>query len=121
MLGLKTKGGSIDEQINLASKIREIETELQEMGVALGEYDAENEFCAIKYSLDEQRGAPRAQISFLHRIKVALEWTIKYYLLTLIVLLAGALTTLVTVLVLDKLNLLPATAESAGEKSVTGV
>lgn len=115
LLGLKTKGGSIDEQINLASKIREIETELQEMGVSLGEFDAENEFCTIKYSLDEERAAQRAQISFLHRVKVALEWTIKYYLLTLIVLLAGALTTLVTVLVLDKLNLLPATAESAEE------
>ncbi len=115
LLGLKTKGGSIDEQINLESKIRETETELQEMGVRLGEYDAENEFCTIKYALNEQRATSRSSISFLHRVKVALEWTAKYYLLTLIALLAGALTILVTVLVLDKLNLLPATAEANEE------
>lgn len=115
LLGLTSKGGSIDEQINLESKIREIETELQETGVSLGEYDAENEFCTIKYALDEQRAGTRAGIPFLHRVRVALAWTIKYYLLSLMVVLAGALTILVTVVILDKLNFLPATAESNEE------
>jgi hypothetical protein len=115
LFGLKSKGGSINEQINLESKIREIETELQETGVSLGEYAAENEFCTIKYALDEQRAAARAHIPFLHRVRVAFAWTIKYYLMSLMVALAGALTILVTVVVLDKLNLLTATADSKEE------
>lgn len=108
LIGLKSKGGSLDELINLESKILEKETELQETGVKLGEYDEENEFCTVKYALEEQRAA-KAQIPFLYRARVALEWTIKYYLLSLIVLLAGSLTVLVTVMVLNKLKLLPAT------------
>ena len=108
LIGLKSKGGSLDELINLESKILEKETELQETGVKLGEYDEENEFCTVKYALEEQRAA-KAQIPFLYRARVALEWTIKYYLLSLIVLLAGSLTVLVTVIVLNRLKLLPAT------------
>ena len=115
LIGLKSKGGSIDELINLESKILEKETELQETGVSLGEFDEEHEFCTIKYALDEQRAASKARIPFLYRVRVALEWTIKYYLLSLIVVLAGALTILITVLVLGKLNLLPATARSSEE------
>src|SRR5436190_11378143 len=109
LIELKTRGGSIEEQINLGSKILEIETELQETGVQLGEYDAENEFCTIKYALDEQQRV-RAGIPFLYRARVALEWTIKYYLMSLMILLAGALLILVTVLALDKLKLLPTTS-----------
>jgi hypothetical protein len=114
LLGLKSKGGSIDELINLESKILEKETELQETGVSLGEFDEENEFCTVKYALNEQRAA-KARIPFLYRVRVALEWTIKYYLLSLMVVLAGSLTVLVTVLVLGKLKLLPATAASTEE------
>lgn len=108
LVALKSKGGSIEESINLESKILEIETELQETGVQLGEYDAENEFCTIKYALDEQQHAATKRIPFLYRVRVALEWSIKYYLLSLAVLLVGSLLILVTVLVLDKLKMLPA-------------
>lgn len=107
LVGLKSRGGSVEELINLESKILEIETDLQETGVQLGEYDAENEFCTIKYTLQEQRAA-KARIPFLYRVRVAFEWSIKYYLLSLVVLLVGSLTILITVLVLDKLKVLPA-------------
>lgn len=105
LIALKSKGGRVDELINLESKILEIETDLQETGVKLGEYDAENEFCTIKYALYEQ-GNAQAKIAFLFRVRVALLWTIKYYVLSLAVLLAGALTILIAVLVLDKLKML---------------
>lgn len=106
LINLQSKGGKIDELINLESKILELETDLQEAGVKLGEYDAENEFCTIKFALTEDTGG-KAKISFLYRVRVALHWTIKYYALSLVVLLAGSLTIFITVLVLEKLKLLP--------------
>jgi hypothetical protein len=107
LVALKSKGGNIEDSINLESKIMEIESDLQETGVKLGEYDAENEFCTIKYALDEQRAVTARGIPFLYRVKVALEWTIKYYLLSLAVLFVGFLAILVTVLILEKLKVLP--------------
>ena len=110
LISLQSKGGRIEELINLESKILELETELQEAGVKLGEYDAENEFCTIKCALEEGGATAKAGISFLFRVRVALEWTIKYYLLSLAALLVGTLAVLVTVLVLEKLKLLPGNA-----------
>lgn len=107
LVSLQTKGGKIDELINLESKILELETDLQEAGVKLGEYDAENEFCTIKFSLTEEMGG-KAKISFLYRVGVALRWTIKYYAVTVLILLAGSLATFLTILVLEKLKVLPA-------------
>lgn len=101
LVALKSKGGSIEDQMNLESKILETETSLQETGVKLGEFDAENEFCTVKFGLSEQR-ASSSKIPFLYRVRVALEWTIRYYLLLLLVALAGALAILVTMVVVDK-------------------
>jgi hypothetical protein len=78
LIGLKSKGGSIEESINLESKILEIESEIQDLGVSLGEYDQENEFCTVKMTLQELPAS--GAISFIHRVKVAFEWTIKIYL-----------------------------------------
>ena len=112
LISLQSKGGRIEELINLESKILEMETDLQETGVKLGEYDAENEFCTIKCALEEGGPAAKARIPFLFRVRVALEWTIKYYLMSLAALLVGTLTILVTVLVLEKLKLLPSNART---------
>ena len=55
----------------------EIEQQLQELGVSLGDFDDENEFCTVQFSLLEGK---EIKISFIYRVKVALEWTIKFYL-----------------------------------------
>src|SRR5947207_3247740 len=46
--GLKTKGGSIEEFTNLENRIHEIDEQIQDTGVKLGEYDQENEFCTVR-------------------------------------------------------------------------
>src|SRR4029077_2293845 len=74
---LKSKGGQIADYISLHDKILEIETNLQELGVELGNFNSENEFCTVRFSLYE--GATERKISLLKRSKTALEWTIKYY------------------------------------------
>lgn len=74
---LKAKEGKIEDFIALHNKIYEVETELQGLGVELGNFDTENEFCTVQFSMYE--GAAEKPISFVTRLKVALEWTIKYY------------------------------------------
>jgi len=77
LIELKSKGGKIDEFMQLENRILEIEQQLQDLGVSLGDFDDENEFCTVQFSLNEGK---EIEISFIHRLKVALEWTIKFYL-----------------------------------------
>jgi len=74
---LKTKEGKIEDFISLHNRIYEVETELQGLGVELGNFDSENEFCTVQFSIYE--GAAERSIGMVTRLKVALEWTIKYY------------------------------------------
>jgi hypothetical protein len=103
LLALKARsGGKIDEYINLENRILEIEQELQKLGVQLGDYDVTNEFCTIKMTLAEK--AIRISPSVWQRIIKALEWTIKYYLVMVIILFICSLTTLILVSLFDKLK-----------------
>jgi hypothetical protein len=99
---LKSKGGQITDFVALNDKILEIEEKLQELGVELGNFDAENEFCTVKLSVYES--AAERKISLIHRIKVALQWAIKYYAILVFATLGLALTVFVVLLVLDRLN-----------------
>ena len=77
LIDLKSKGGKIEEYMDLENRILEIEQQLQGLGVSLGDFDAENEFCTVKFSLIEGK---EVKIGIMQRIKVALEWTVKTYL-----------------------------------------
>jgi hypothetical protein len=101
---LKSRGGAIGDYITLHDKILEIETQMQELGVELGNFDTENEFCSVRFSLYE--GAPETKISFASRMKVALEWTIKYYALLIVTFLVLIVAIFILLLVIDKLKLL---------------
>ena len=80
---LKAKGGKIEEYIQLENRILEIDEKLQNLGVQLGNFDKENEFCTVNVALKEGKVA---KISLLQRVKVALEWTIEYYLMLVVAL-----------------------------------
>ncbi len=103
---LKSKGGQITDFVSLNDKILEIEEKAQELGVELGNFDTENEFCTIKLSMYE--GATEKNISFIHRVKVALEWTVKYFAIITLTAFIVSLTTLVLLLILDKLKVMTA-------------
>jgi Domain of unknown function (DUF4349) len=110
---LKARGGAITDFVALHDKILDIESKMQELGVELGNFDAENEFCTIKFSLYE--GASEKKISFIRRFKIALQWTIKYY-----VLLAGAFLLFtaggfILVMLVDKLKIVKAIDSKLGE------
>ncbi|MCP2026352.1 hypothetical protein L1276_001496 [Flavobacterium sp. HSC-32F16] len=101
---LKSKGGEISEFISLNDKILEVEEQLQGLGVELGNFNTENEFCTVRFSMYE--GATEKSISFIHRAKVALEWTIKYYALIVITSLLLSLTIFILLLIADKLKII---------------
>jgi hypothetical protein len=101
---LKAKGGEIADFVSLNDKILEIEEKAQELGVELGNFDTENEFCTIKVSMYE--GATEKNISFIHRVKVALEWTIKYFAMIVTTALISLLAIFVLLLLIDKLQVI---------------
>ncbi len=110
---LKGQGGSIEELIRLENQILDIENKIQALGVKLGEYDQEKEFCTVKFTLKEVRVAKR-EIPLSQRLIVAFEWTIKYYFGILAILFIGTLFILallafvnVALVILDKLKWLP--------------
>jgi uncharacterized protein YfcZ (UPF0381/DUF406 family) len=46
-------GGSIDERLKVQAQLTQVEDKLQDLGVALGDFNAENEFCTVKLTLTE--------------------------------------------------------------------
>jgi hypothetical protein len=101
---LKSKAGQIADFVSLNDKILEVEEKLQELGVELGNFDAENEFCTVKLSLYE--GATEKNISLFHRIKVSLEWTIKYFAIILFSVLVASAAIFILLLIIDKLKIM---------------
>ena len=110
---LKAKGGQIADFVALNDKILEIEEKAQELGVELGNFDAENEFCTVKLSMYE--GATEKNVSFIHRIKVALEWTIKYFAIIVLTTLVLTLIIFVLLLIVDKLKIINAVNKKLNE------
>lgn len=101
---LKSKGGRIDEFVTLENRILEIEDEIQKLGISLGEFDSENEFCTVLLTLYENKSSD--EIGIFHRIKVALEWTIKYYLLLSFCFLFAVLSVYYSFPVLERIRVL---------------
>jgi len=99
---LKSRGGAIGDYIQLHDKILQVELQLQELGVELGNFDAENEFCTVRFSLFEAVAAQR--IGFAQRTKIALEWTIKYYGILIFTLLGLVTFLFILLLIIDKLR-----------------
>ncbi len=102
LIELKSKSGRIDEYMGLENRILEIEQQLQGLGVSLGDFDYENEFCTVQFSLLEGK---EIKIGLLQRIKVALEWTVKIYLRIMTTLFFLTLFAYLLLLGIDKLKI----------------
>lgn len=104
LLELKSHGGQITDFVSLHDKILEIEEKLQELGVELGNFDTENEFCTVKLSLYE--GATTKNISLMQRIKISLEWSIKYFAVIVLAILSLSITIFILLFIIDKLKIM---------------
>jgi opacity protein-like surface antigen len=77
---LQSAGGSIDERINVQNRLTELEEKIQELGVSLGDFDAQNELCTVRLTLEEAN-APRARsINWIKITVSAFEWSTFVYL-----------------------------------------
>ena len=94
------------------NRILEIEDQIQKMGVRLGDFDQENEFVTIHFTLDEKR--PVVAISKSHRIKVAFVWTVEAYAVFLGFMLMASLAVLIGIAVLEKLKVIPELVRKVG-------
>ena len=110
---LKSKTGKISDFVELNDKIMEAEEKLQSLGVDLGNFDSVNEFCTVKLSLYE--GAAERGITFIQRLKVAFEWTVKYYAVLVVSALALTVLIFLLLLVVDKLKLITAVTRKINE------
>ncbi|MFM2268219.1 MAG: hypothetical protein RL757_1660 [Bacteroidota bacterium] len=110
---LKARGGAIGDYVSLHDKILEIEKQLQGLGVELGNFDSENEFCSIRFSLYE--GATGKKISSWHRVKTALEWTLKYYAVAIFGLLCWSIFIFMLLFIIDRFNILKKLVEKTDD------
>ncbi|MFH2143668.1 MAG: DUF4349 domain-containing protein [Bacteroidota bacterium] len=85
LVALKSHNGSIEEMINLENQILSVEQQIQDLGVSLGDFDEVNEFCTIKMVLNESITVQKYSVPVIQRVKVALEWTVKYYGITVLI------------------------------------
>ena len=103
LLELKNKGGKIEEFIDLENRILEIDNQLQALGVQLGDFDSENEFCTVNLNLIEGKVV---KVSFWDKMKQSFEWTVQYYLMLVIGLFIAFASAFVLILILDKLKII---------------
>ena len=71
---LKKYGGSIPDLLQLEDKIIEVESQIQQQQIGLGEYSDENALCTINYTIYEGR-----EPGFLIKIWNALAWSAAVY------------------------------------------
>ena len=75
---MAASGGSVDERLKVQATLTEVEDKLQGLGVSLGDFNTENEFCTVKLTLAES-GTP-IRPSFASRVFHAFTWALEYML-----------------------------------------
>lgn len=76
---LRPSGGNLSDLMNLETKILEIEGQIQELGVSLGDYSENNSFCTINVTLGERK-PERLGLRIAGAAWDAFSWTILSYL-----------------------------------------
>ncbi len=79
LAALRNSGAELKDRIDLESRILEIEGQIQELGVSLGDFNENNSFCTIRITLYEDR-ASTAGSRILPALVSALSWTVPVYL-----------------------------------------
>ncbi len=101
---LEGQQGKIEEKIKLQETLFAIKSELQQLGVNLGSYDFENEFCTVKFTLSEHDIT--FAMTFLQASALALRWALGVFLSTCGILLLLFITILLVILILVKVKIL---------------
>jgi hypothetical protein len=68
----------VDERLKVQARLTEIEEKIQDLGVSLGEFNAENEFCTVKLTLAEIE--PPLSLTGAARAMGALFWALEHFI-----------------------------------------
>jgi hypothetical protein len=99
LIALKKRGGRVEEYIKLEEKILETKKQIQDLGVKLGDYAAENELCTAQFTLYEKA---LYSYSFIRSLRISLVWAVQLYLVMTICAFLGALTILIGLKIIEK-------------------
>ncbi len=111
---LKQREGKIPDMVALEKQILDLEQQIQALGVNLGDFDTENEFVTVKLLLAEFGKAAVRKISIVTRVFKAFVWTVQYYALLWIGLVAAAVCGLIGVHLLRLASRFMKDAEAGG-------
>jgi hypothetical protein len=80
---LQQPGGKLEERLAIFNRLTEIEQQIQDLGVSLGDFDAANELCTVKLTLVEIGVVARVDPMQRHMRNAmrAFEWTAQYGLM----------------------------------------
>lgn len=99
LIALKSRGGSIKEFVDLEKQILDIENQVQSLGVTLGDFAEENEFCTVQFTLSETR---TTRASLLRRLITSLGWAAKAYAAATLIIFFAALGILIITVLVEK-------------------
>lgn len=102
--GLKGQGGTLQDRVDLEMKILEVEKQIQELAVKLGEFSAENEFSTIRFTLRESKAV---DVNIGGIILEALGWSALFCLAFTMIVFIGLLSVLILLKIAEKLKWLP--------------
>ena len=101
LTAMKGQGGKLEELIQLEREILKVEGEIQALGVQLGQFDKENEFCTVRFQLASvDRGGNGPSDGWL--LIEAMEWATPVYLGILAFLFVGLLCVLLSFVIAEK-------------------
>jgi hypothetical protein len=101
LLAMKGQGGKLEELIQLEREILKVEGEIQALGVQLGQFDKQNEFCTVRFQLAAvARGGNGPSDGWL--LIEAMEWATPVYLGILAILFVGLLCVLLFFVIAEK-------------------
>ena len=79
LAALRNEGAALSDRVELETRILEIEGQIQELGVSLGDYSELNSFCTVNFTLRETRPMAVGR-RILTAVLAALGWSALVYL-----------------------------------------
>lgn len=73
------EGADLKALVALETRILDLENQIQNLGVSVGEFDSEFEFVTIKLTLIETATARIRDLSLIQRAFTAFTWSVKFY------------------------------------------
>ena len=104
---LKVPGAALSDLIQLETRILEIEGQIQDLGVSLGDFDETNSLCTVHFSLLETKPVPGPNV--LIALLDALAWTLPIYLGLVFAAALALLTAVLASIVIEKIRAWSAT------------